>query len=104
MSSLPGSCSDSEDRRPRDSVSGLPLETEQPGYYPGFSTLGQKRFWDEATRRKVLDRVEKIPPIRFFNPEEASLMEAVVAHLIPPGRSHALPPNPDRSEYRQAPV
>jgi hypothetical protein len=104
MSSLPGSCSDSEDRRPRDSVSGLPLETEQPGYYPGFSTLGQKRFWDEATRRKVLDRVEKIPPIRFFNPEEASLMEAVVAHLIPqddrmPSRRIPIVPNIDRRLY-----
>ena len=76
--------SDSADRRPLNAKTNRPLlQREQPGYYPGFSTLGQKRFWDEATRRKVLDRVEKIPPIRFFNPEEASLLEAVVAHLLP---------------------
>jgi hypothetical protein len=77
-------CSDSKDRRPVDPGSGKPLlQTERPGYYPGFSTLGQQKFWDEATRRKILDRVEKIPPIRFFTPEEVGLLEAVVAHLLP---------------------
>ena len=84
MSSLPGLCGDSADRRPLDPNSGRALpQCEQPGYYPGFSTLGQQKFWDEATRRKILDRVHKIPPIRFFTPEEAGLMEAVVAHLLP---------------------
>jgi len=77
-------CSDSEDRRQVHPETGKPLlQTEHPGYYPGFSTLGQQKFWDEATRRKILDRVHKIPSTRFFNPEEASLMEAVVAHLLP---------------------
>ncbi len=76
--------SDSADRRPLDPETGKPLvQREAPGYYPGFSTLGQQKFWDEATRRKVLDRVHKIPPIRFFTPEEAGLMEAVTAHLLP---------------------
>lgn len=55
----------------------------QPGYYPGFSTLAQQAFWDEATRRVVLNRVESIPPMRFFSPEEARLMEAVCARLLP---------------------
>jgi Gluconate 2-dehydrogenase subunit 3 len=84
MSSLPGISSDLADRRPLDPKSGKPLPLcDQPGYYPGFSTLGQQEFWDEATRQKVLDRVHKIPPIRFFTAEEASLMEAVIAHLLP---------------------
>ena len=26
----------------------------QPGYYPGFTTLAQQAFWDEATRAMVL--------------------------------------------------
>ena len=82
--SSPGVCSDSADRRPLDPKSGRPLPPcEQPGYYPGFSTLGQQKFWDEATRRKVLDRVHKIPPVRFFSPDEAHLMEAVAAHVLP---------------------
>ena len=85
--------SDSEDRRPLDAHGRSLPQREQPGYYPGFSTLAQQKFWDEATRRKVLDRVHQIPPIRFFTPEEASLMEAVVAHLLPFRRNpHVIPP------------
>ncbi len=84
MKTVHGIAGDSADRRPLDPKSGRPLpQREQPGYYPGFSTLAQQRFWDEATRRMVLDRVYKVPPIRFFTPEEAKLMEAMAAHLLP---------------------
>jgi hypothetical protein len=62
--------------------------TEHPGYYPGFSTLSQQRFWDEATRTKVLDRVHKVPPIRFFTLEEARLMEAIAEHVMPQDDRH----------------
>jgi hypothetical protein len=94
--------SDSENRRPLDVSSGKPRpQTEHPGYYPGLSILGQQKFWDEATRRKVLDRMHKVPAICFFNPEEASLMEAVVAHLLPqddrlPARRIPLVPSIDK--------
>lgn len=72
------------DLRPVDPASGQPLPArEQPGYYPGFSTLAQQKFWDEATRRKVLDRVHQIPPIRFFTPEEARLMDLLMEHILP---------------------
>jgi hypothetical protein len=62
--------------------------TEHPGYYPGFSTLGQQQFWDEATRRKVLDRVHQVPPIRFFTPDEARLMEVIAEHVLPQDDRH----------------
>src|SRR5581483_3231802 len=26
-------------------------QMQQPGYYPGYSTLGQQNYWDEATRK-----------------------------------------------------
>jgi hypothetical protein len=55
----------------------------QPGYYPGFDTLSQQEFWDEATRSVVLDRVHNVPPIRFFTAEEARLLEAVCDRLLP---------------------
>lgn len=75
---------DSGDRRPLDPETKRPLvQRDAPGYYPGFSTLGQQKFWDEATRRKILNRVHQVPPIRFFTSEEAELMEAVTAHLLP---------------------
>jgi hypothetical protein len=76
-------------RRVIDPATGEPrAQTEHPGYYPGFSTLSQQSFWDEATRRKVLDRVHKIRPIRFFTPEEARLMEMMVDHVIPQDDRH----------------
>jgi hypothetical protein len=67
----------------------------QPGYYPGFSTLSQQSFWDDATRTVVLNRVENPPPIRFFSLEEATLMEAVCARLLP---------QDDRDEVHQIPL
>jgi hypothetical protein len=58
-------------------------QREQPGYYPGFSTLMQKRYWDAATRRVVEERVSKQKPIRFFTPDEARTMHAVVDRILP---------------------
>ena len=55
----------------------------QPGYYPGYSTIAQKKKWDEATRRTVTERVEKVPPVRFFKKEEAELLTAIIERVIP---------------------
>ena len=78
---------------------------EQPGYYPGFSTLAQKDFWDEATRKKVLTRVYEVPPIRFFTAEENELMEVIVAHVLPqddrlPERRIAIVPSIDERLHK----
>jgi hypothetical protein len=68
----------------RDPETGVPLPPrEQPGYYPGFSTLKQKKYWDAATRKVVEERVSKTKPIRFFTEEEARTMEAVVDRILP---------------------
>ncbi|HEX6540500.1 MAG TPA: gluconate 2-dehydrogenase subunit 3 family protein [Ktedonobacterales bacterium] len=67
-----------------DLRTGEPLApTAQPGYYPGFSTLAQQKFWDEATRKVVLKRVSDPPPLRFFSPDEARLMQAVIDRVLP---------------------
>lgn len=55
----------------------------QPGYYPGFSTLGQKSFWDDATRTVVLRRVNEPPSLRFFSADEARLLRAVCDRIMP---------------------
>jgi hypothetical protein len=71
-------------RLPIDPKTGQPIPpSAQPGYYQGFQTLSQQAFWDEATRKVVLDRVEHVPPIRFFSPEEAQLMQAVCDRVLP---------------------
>lgn len=84
------------DRLPVDATTGQPLPPRaQPGYYPGFQTLSQQAFWDEATRKVVLARVQQVPPIRFFTPEEAHLMQAVCDRLLP---------QDDRDEEHKIPV
>jgi hypothetical protein len=77
--------SDADDRErwPVDDQ-GRPLPPRaQPGYYPGFSTLEQRAFWDDATRRTIERRVDDVPAIRFFSPAEAALLTAVVARVLP---------------------
>jgi hypothetical protein len=82
--------------RPRDTVTGEPIDaTPQPGYYPGYSTLAQRAFWDAATRKVVVDRVDSPPPLRFFTPDQAKFWNAVFAHLIP---------QTDRTPDRQIPL
>jgi hypothetical protein len=46
------------------------------GRYPDYDVLSQARHWDEVTRRVVLDRVESVPPVRFFTTEEAATLKA----------------------------
>lgn len=46
------------------------------GRYPGYDVLSQTGHWDEVTRRVVLDRVDRIPPIVFFTAEEAATLKA----------------------------
>jgi hypothetical protein len=59
------------------------MARKQPGYYPGFSTLEQQSYWDAATRKVILQRISDVPPIRFFNPEEAATMHAVMHCVLP---------------------
>jgi Gluconate 2-dehydrogenase subunit 3 len=46
------------------------------GRYPDYDVLAQTEHWDDVTRRVVLDRVENVPPIRFFTAEEAATLAA----------------------------
>ncbi len=81
---------------PVDSETGQPLAPmAQPGYYPHYSTLSQQSFWDEATRRVVLNRVHNVPPIRFFSSDEARLMQAICDRLLP---------QDDRDEEHKIPI
>lgn len=85
------------ERKPlTDAATGAPLrKPEQPGYYPGFSTLRQKPYWDAATRQVVEERVSGQKPIRFFTPDEARTMCAVVDRILP---------QDDRTDERRIPI
>lgn len=68
----------------RDVKTGEPLPPRrQPGYYPGFSTLSQSPFWDDATRKVVTKRVGSPPPRKFFSEEEWEFWKVVFDHLVP---------------------
>jgi hypothetical protein len=69
---------------PVDPQSGKPIpRTKQPGYYPRYSTLSQKKFWDATTRKLIEERVANIPPIRFFTQAELPLITAVTSRVLP---------------------
>ena len=85
-----------DERRPVDPRHGRALEPRpQPGYYPKYSTLSQQAYWDAATRETVLKRVNAVPPVRFFTPAEAEIMQRVIEHVLP---------QDDRTPERRIPI
>ncbi len=46
------------------------------GRYPDYDVLTAARHWDPLTRRKVLERVANVPPIRFFTAQETLTLSA----------------------------
>jgi hypothetical protein len=70
-------------------------DLRQPGYYPQYSTLEQKKAWDETTRHVVTGRVGEAPPIRFFSQEEAAILRAIIDRVLP---------QDDRCEERTIPI
>ena len=85
-----------ESLRPRDALTGQSLSpTPQPGYYPGFSTLSQKKYWEHATRHVVEKRVNEPPTRKFFTEAEWHFWTVVFEHLLP---------QTDRTPERQIPL
>ncbi|HEY7210754.1 MAG TPA: gluconate 2-dehydrogenase subunit 3 family protein [Bryobacteraceae bacterium] len=73
-----------EDLLPRNRKTGKPLpRMQQPGYFPGYRTLSQKKYWDEATRKVIEERVGRVPPIRFFSERELPLITAICDRIVP---------------------
>ena len=51
------------------------------GRYPDFNVLDEADHWDEVTRELVLDRVARVPEIRFFDVREAATLGALCDQL-----------------------
>ncbi len=89
------------DTRPIDPRTRKPIgPMPQPGYYPGFSTLSQQKFWDAKTREVVLDRVNNVPEIRFFDADEARLLKAICDRVLPQDDRDEAHKNTDRAANR----
>ena len=54
-------------------------------HYPDYNVLDKwsSPDWDDQTREVVRKRLEEIPPIRFFTPEEARTLTAVADRIVP---------------------
>ncbi len=79
-----------------DPATGKPIPPRaHPGYYPGYRTLAQQEYWDEATRKVVLNRIRRVPDIRFFSADEARLMYAICNRILP---------QDDRDEEHRVPI
>ena len=65
--------------------------------YPKYNVLDKwsSPDWDDQTRRAVRQRLEEVPPIRFFTDEEARTLAAVVERIIP---------QPERSDHEKVPI
>jgi hypothetical protein len=82
--------------RPVDPQTGAPVgPLAQPGYYPDFHTLDQQSYWDAKTRAVVIDRVDNVPPIRFFNGQQARTLTAICDRILP---------QDDRDEAHRIPI
>jgi hypothetical protein len=96
------------DTRPVDTATGEPIgPLAQPGYYTGFSTLSQQKFWDAKTREVVLNRVYNVPQIQFFSNREATLLKAICDRVLPQDdrdQDHKIPimPQIDKRLYENS--
>jgi hypothetical protein len=50
------------------------ITPQMHGRYPDYNILDEADHWDEETRRLVLNRIEEVPPIRFFTRDEATTL------------------------------
>lgn len=68
-----------------------------PMRYPNYNVLDNwsSPDWDDQTREVVRQRLEEVPPIRFFTHEEAHTLAAVAERIVP---------QPDRSEIEKIPI
>jgi hypothetical protein len=58
------------------------ITPQRHGRYPDYDVLENAAHWDETTRRVVLDRVEKVPPVRFFSSAQARCLRAFLDVLL----------------------
>jgi Gluconate 2-dehydrogenase subunit 3 len=84
----PGKEPGSPDELPRQRNGVTP---QMHGRYPDFNVLDEVDHWDEVTRRVVLERVERVPPIRFFTADEVATLGAFCDCVLAQDREPKIP-------------
>jgi hypothetical protein len=67
------------------------LTPQHAGRYPNSDVLSQAGHWDETTRKVVLDRVERVPELRFFSRREAAALRVLCDLLTAQDREPRIP-------------
>jgi hypothetical protein len=67
----------------------------RPSPFRHWDVLEEFEHWDERTQRVVRNRLENVPPIRFFSESEARTLHAVADRLLP---------QPDRAPDQRVPI
>jgi gluconate 2-dehydrogenase subunit 3-like protein len=75
---------------------GLPRQRkgttpQMHGRYPDWDVLSQANHWDEVTRKVVFDRVENVPPFRFFDAREQRVLKAFCDTVTAQDREPRIP-------------
>jgi Gluconate 2-dehydrogenase subunit 3 len=75
---------------------GLPRQRrgttpQMHGRYPDWDVLSQTAHWDEVTRKVVMERVENVPPFRFFNGEEQRTLKSFCDAVTAQDRDPRIP-------------
>lgn len=55
----------------------------KPSPFAGFDPMAESHSWEDRDLALVQSRLHDVPPIRFFSPGEAALLDAVVDRLVP---------------------
>jgi hypothetical protein len=84
----PGRQPASPDELPRQRRGVTP---QMHGRYPDYNVLGEAEHWDEVTRRVVFERVEQVPPFRFFNATEQRTLGAFCDVVMAQDREPKIP-------------
>jgi hypothetical protein len=61
------------------------------GRYPDWDVLSQADHWDEVTRKVVLERVENVPPFRFFDEAEQRTLKALCDRMTAQDQEPRIP-------------
>jgi len=67
------------------------ITPQMHGRYPDYNVLDEADHWDEVTRQVVLDRVDKVPEIRFFTAQEAACLGALCDMVMAQDRDPRIP-------------
>jgi hypothetical protein len=67
------------------------ITPQMHGRYPDYNVLDEAGHWDEVTRRMVLDRVDRVPPLRFFTADEAATLTVFCDIVMAQDREPRIP-------------